>query len=357
MVETGTSCARPVMHAIGNGLTVTIYSSDTYAIVYDAVTLDQLRALVAVVEQGSFSAAARKLKRVQSAVSTSMANLEEHLGVPVWDRSTKIATLTPQGHAVLASARRILGEADGLRELTAGMANGLEAAVSLCFDALFPLQPLLELCAAFSREFPSIDLRIDTQVMSAVAERVLSGSATLGVVSPPGVLAGLERQSLATIDMLPLVSPGHALARAKTPVSEKELLEAVQIVLSERSENGVADQAVLSPRTWRIAELHTKHQMLLAGLGWGNLPEHLVRDDLAAKRLVELDLGPGGDAYRSLTLSAVYKKETVLGPAHRWLLKELAASCALKSPTPRPRTRVGKAGKSVIRRASRGPSR
>ena len=63
---------------------------------FDPITLDQLRALVTVAEEGSFSAAARKLRRVQSAISTSMANLEDQLGVPVWDRSTKIAKLTEQ---------------------------------------------------------------------------------------------------------------------------------------------------------------------------------------------------------------------------------------------------------------------
>jgi DNA-binding transcriptional LysR family regulator len=296
----------------------------------ESVTLDQLRALVTVVEQGNFSAAARKLQRVQSAVSTSMANLEEHLGVPVWDRSTKVAKLTPQGQAVLLSARRILSEVDGLRDLTVGMAAGLEAAVSLCFDALFPLRALIDLCAAFSKEFPTVDLRIDTQVMSAVTDRVRSGSATLGVVSPPGLGAGLERERLASIVMIPVVAKAYPLASHEGPISEKHLADAVQIVLSERSEAGVADQSVLSPHTWRVADLHTKHEMIRAGLGWGNLPEHLIREDLQAGTLVELRL----EQERTLALWAIYKRETVLGPAHRWLLEKLRAYCERDAPPP-----------------------
>ena len=76
--------------------------------VYDPVTLDQLRALVAVVEEGSFSAAARKLQRVQSAVSTSMQNLEASLGLGLFDRSARVPRLTDRGAAVLAQARRVL---------------------------------------------------------------------------------------------------------------------------------------------------------------------------------------------------------------------------------------------------------
>ena len=134
---------------------------------FDPITLDQLRAFATVVEEGSFSAAARKLKRVQSAISTAMANLEDQLGIPIWDRSTKIATLTDQGQAVLASARRVLGEVDSLRRLTSGMVMGLEPNVALCVDAFFPLSALTDLCTRFVKEFPSVDLRVDTEVLSA----------------------------------------------------------------------------------------------------------------------------------------------------------------------------------------------
>ena len=310
---------------------------------YDPVTLDQLRALVTVVEEGSFSAAARKLARVQSAISTAMANLEAQLGVPLWDRSTKVPKLTEQGKAVLAAARRVLAEVDGLRRLTGSMVMGLEPSVSLCLDALFPLPALLALCTGFAAAFPSVALRLDTQVMSAVSARVLAGEATLGVVSPKGLAPGLERQVLATIRMLPVVAPQHPLAQHRGRIPTARLGDAVQIVLSERSEpgmEGVDDQAVLSARTWRVADLHTKHEMLRAGLGWGNLPEHLVRDDLRQKRLVLIRPDSWGDDEYALSLSAIYRSDTVFGPAHRWLLTELKTLCVEALAPPR---RTGRA--------------
>ncbi len=293
----------------------------------DPITLDQLRALVTVVEEGSFSAAARKLGRVQSAISTSMANLESQLEVQIWDRSTKVARLTDQGRAVLGAARRVLAEVDGLRRLTAGMAAGLEASVSLCLDALFPLTALLDLCKAFAVSFPSVDLRIDIQLMSAVSERVLRGAATLGVVSPSGLLPGLERHVLAPIRMVAVVSPGHPLAAHTGPVPTRLLADHVQIVLTERSDSGVPDQAVISPRTWRVADLHTKHAMVRAGLGWGNLPEHAARDDLRSGALVAIRPEAWGQDEHTLHLSAVYRSDTVFGPAHRWILSQLETLC------------------------------
>jgi DNA-binding transcriptional LysR family regulator len=171
-------------------------------------------------------------------------------------------------------------------------------------------------------------LRVSTEVLSTVSARVLDGSATLGIVGPPGIEAGLERQLLAPIRMIPVVSPRHPLAALRGALSRDQIAGAVQIVLSERVHDGVADQEVLSLRTWRVADLHTKHTMLRAGLGWGNLPEHVVREDLPAKRLVAIH-PPGWDERESwVSLYGVYRSDTTIGPAHRWLLDQLARQCA-----------------------------
>lgn len=295
---------------------------------FDPITLDQLRAFVTVVEEGSFSAAARKLKRVQSAISTAMANLEDQLGLPIWDRSTKIATLTEQGQVVLAAARRVLGEVDSLRRLTSGMVMGLEPSVALCVDAFFPLSALTDLCARFVKEFPSVDLRVDTEVMSVVSSKVLAGEATLGVVAPIGILRGLDKKPLASIRLVPVASPRHALASIKGKIPTRRLEEEVQIVLSERGPSNVADQGVISPRNWRVADLHTKLALLEAGLGWGNLPEHLIRSSLKRRKLVAIRPESWIEEEASFVLYAVYRPESTLGPAHRWLLDQLASFCS-----------------------------
>lgn len=293
----------------------------------ETFTLDQLRALIAVIEEGSFSAAARKLHRVQSAISTSMANLEHQLGVPLWDRSTKVARLTDQGQAVVAAARKVCTEVDSLRKLAAGMTVGLEASVSLCVDMLFPLTALVDLCEKFRAEFPSVDLRVDTQTMTGVSARVIEGSATIGVAAPMGVAPGLERKVLTTIQMIPVVAPQHPLATVRGPIPTARLRDSIQLVLSELQGEGHPDQAVLSSRTWRVRDLHTKHALLCAGLGWGNLPEHLVREDLRARKLVAIRVEAWGKDEHKLYLSAVYRGDVTFGPAHRWLLSHLEHLC------------------------------
>ncbi len=311
-----------------------------WSVVLETFTLDQLRALIAVSEEGSFSAAARKLHRVQSAVSTAMANLETQLGVALWDRSTKVARLTEQGHAIVAAARKVCTEVDGLRQLATGMVAGLEASVSLCVDMLFPVPALVALCKRFRDEFPSVDLRVDTQTMTGVSARVIEGHATIGVAAPMGVAPGLERKVLTAIQMVPVAAPGHPLAGVRGPISTARVRDAIQLVLSELHGEGHPDQAVLSSRTWRVRDLHTKHALLRAGLGWGNLPEHLVRDDLRERRLVQLRVEAWGEDEHALYLSAVYRGDATFGPAHRWLLVQLEQLClrdAERAPrAPRP---------------------
>jgi DNA-binding transcriptional LysR family regulator len=319
----------------------------------DPITLDQLRMLVAVVDQGSFSAAARALQRVQSAVSTAMANLETQLGVPLWDRDQRAATLTDAGRAVLTRARAVLAEVDALRGLAAGMASGVEPAVSLCIDAIFPLSALVDLCAGFARELPAVDLRVDVQAMSAVIARVRDGRASLGVAMPVGAGDGLERRALAAIRMVPVVAARHPLAQARGRIATARLAEHVQIVLSERTDDGggdgIPDQGVLSPRTWRVDDLHTKQAMLRAGLGWGNLPAHMVRGDLARGRLVALRPEAWADDEHTLHLAIVQRRGAVLGPAHRWVVDRLITLCERDLASARGKARhAGRKARSAV---------
>jgi DNA-binding transcriptional LysR family regulator len=297
--------------------------------VLDPITLDQLRILATVVDEGSFSAAARKLQRVQSAVSTAMANLEDQLTIPLWDRSQRSATLTEAGKSVVGAARRVLAEVDALRTLAAGMNLGLEASVSLCVDAVFPLTALVEMCRAFEKEFPRVALRIDVQTMSAVADSVLEGAATVGVASSLAHAPKLERRALSPIRMVPVVGARHPLAKKRGRIRSSELDEHVQIVLSERVEAASPDQGVLSSRTWRVHDLTAKREMLRAGLGWGNLPEHLARGDLDKGRLVRIRPEAWADDEHTIHLAVIYRRDTTLGPAHRWILEQISTLCAL----------------------------
>ena len=110
-----------------------------------ALTLDQLRLLVTVAEEGTFSGAARRLHRVQSAVSYGIANLERALGVELFDRSHRRPRLTPTGRGLLGDARQILEATAHLASRAAAVSEGLELDVLLVVDAIVPPGPLVAL--------------------------------------------------------------------------------------------------------------------------------------------------------------------------------------------------------------------
>ncbi len=290
----------------------------------EALTLDQLRLFLSVAEQGSFSAAGRKLGRVQSAVSQGIANLEEELEVLLFDRSTRKPTLTEAGRSLLVDAQQIFAKVDALRVRAAGIAEGLESELSLAVDTIVPASILVSLARAFQGSFPTVSLRIHTQVLTAVIELVLDGRCQVGLAGPVGLDAkNLKRRFVANILTVPVVANTHALAALRTPIPTSALLDQTQIVISEHRKSSGPDHNVLSPQTWRVAEAGTKRALILAGLGWGKLPVEMVQDDIASGTLVKLHLQQWGSEPTPIPLSSIIRTDAPPGPAAQWLLAYL----------------------------------
>lgn len=285
-------------------------------------TLDQLRVFLTVVDLGSFAAAARKLGRATSVISYSIANLETQLGVSLFDReSTRKPRLTGAGRAVLSEARDVWSGVDGLRAKVKGLLHGLEAEIHLALDVMLPATRIVDALKGFREEFPTVALSLHMEALGAVTQLVLDRVATIGVSGPlPGDagIAGVERIGVGSVRLVPVASPRHPLAShgANQPGEGRRH---TQLVLTDRSPlTSGLDFAVVSPRTWKLADLGAKHMLLKEGIGWGNMPVAMVQDDLDAGRLVHLDLpDTKGGVYE---FDAIYRADTPLGPAGSWLI-------------------------------------
>src|SRR6266403_960840 len=107
----------------------------------EGVTLNQLRTSIAAVDEGSFSAAGRKLRRAQSVVSQTLANLEAQLGVKLFDRSARYPRLTEEGRSLLADARSVADHVDGFKARARALREGLERDCSIGVIGSLPLVP------------------------------------------------------------------------------------------------------------------------------------------------------------------------------------------------------------------------
>lgn len=287
---------------------------------FDGVTLEQLRVLTAVSDAGSFSAAARRIGRVQSAVSQAMASLESAAGFKIWDRTERAIALTDRGQKLLGDARRVLAEVDRMRDAVHALRGGRRDKLSLCVDALFPPRALVSLIDAMQRAFPALDLRIDSDTLRAVAARVARREADVGIAGPLAAPKALERVSVGSILLVPACAPTHPLAAEPSPIPADRLRRHRQIVLSERDGGDSPDQGVMSERTWRVVDLPTKRELIAGGLGWGNLP-------LPLGELTRLQVEAWSEEEHRLPLGLVFPPGLRARPVVRWLVENLPHLC------------------------------
>lgn len=295
-------------------------------------SIDHLQIFIAVAEEGSFAAAGRRLGRAVSVISYGISALEQQLDMELFTReATRKPELTQEGAAILAEARAVQLSMAGLEAKARGLLTGLEAQVSLAVDVMYPAEWLAPILRRFQLEFPTVSLRLQTEALGAVAACVLEGSARIGITGPvASSIPGLTPQSAGSITIIPVCAPDHPLALAGKLEPEAERHH-IQLVLTDRSDltEGV-DFSVRSSRTWRLADLGAKHALLREGIGWGNMPQHVIAPDLESGALVRLHLA--AETGGSFPFSVVRRTDSAFGPAASWLRDRLVEAGDKSAP-------------------------
>jgi DNA-binding transcriptional LysR family regulator len=291
----------------------------------DALSLDQLRTFIAAAEEGSFSAAGRRLRRAQSVVSHTLANLELQIGLSLFERTGRYPVLTEQGRALLDEARATVGSMDAFKARARTLAEGLEPELAVAVDVMFPLATLTAAVQAFQRQFPSTPLRLYVEALGAVVQPLRAGQCRIAIIgSLPDVPADCVSQYLLDVGAVTVVAPGHPLAQVQGVVLRSVAEQHVQLVLTDRSSlTQGRNFGVVSDKTWRLADLGAKHSFLRAGLGWGHMPLHMVEADLRDGSLVRIELETSPTRGPGFSMHAIHRKNQPPGPAGRWFVARL----------------------------------
>jgi len=290
-----------------------------------SLTLDQLRVLVAIADTGSFSAAARQLHRVQSAISQMVRTLEDTQGIVLFDRSAHKPQLTAIGRVMVDQARLVLASAQRFAALAAGARTGLEAELPLAIDPLIPTEPLIASLHALRETYPDMLVTFHTEGLGGAERRLRDGSASLGLcLLLPAVPDDLMAYPLMDLALLPVAAPGHPLARLGRPVTTDDLAQHVQLVLSDPVARHGPLYGVVSPRRWRFVDNGRRLDFLLAGLGWCKMPAHMVVPMLEDGRLALLETDDQRvNPDTRLLAYAAHIRDQPLGPVGTWLLNDL----------------------------------
>jgi len=301
----------------------------------DNVTINQLRAFVAVCDEGSFSGAARKLRRAQSAISHAIKALESAFDVELFERNTRKAQLTAAGRSLLPDACAVISRTEEMKNRAGAIAKAGAPQVSVAVDAYFPRAHLIDCLRTLQAEFrtAAINLRITTMQggEQLVLEKVCALAVTIENV-PEVNPDAMERSWLCEAEMVTVCAPSHPLASTAKPVPKDEFGRHIQIVVTDNQPGTEkVQQGVAGKRQWLVNELGAKRDLLKAGLGWGHLPRHLVDEDLASGQLVELErrawhLGP-------LTFVISQRKGHELSPCESRLVELLGNPASQGKPS------------------------
>lgn len=287
------------------------------------LNLEQLRTLRAAAESGSFSAAARRLGKAQSVVSTTIANLEIDLGLTLFDRSSRLPRLTMEGERILAEARQVLDLCAHLEAMAGELASGVEPRLTLAIDDDSQLPWLGTLFEAFALRYPAVELELLFPMMEDLTDMLLSGRAQLGVsyqqLHPNPEIAF---HSLGSITMPLVVAPHHPLAH-RMPLTRADLQGARQLMVTGRRDGVERHRFRLGAQVWWIEGDLGVLEMVKRGIGWASIPDFLLGTALERNEVVQLV--PEFMSVPTLGLELLWHRARPLGQAGRWLKETLLA--------------------------------
>lgn len=257
------------------------------------MTYEQLVVLNAIVTEGTFRAAAERLNRSQSAVSHMLKKLENEIDIVLLSREEYRPKLTPAGEVFYRQATRVLQQMQHLIGIAKSLSAGQEAEVFLAVTATYPLQPLLEIVGDVTAAYPATHIRLSTESMGGPIERLLRGNADMIIATMDGVPADqVEAIPFSKVTIIPVAHPDFEPAQSSRLKTISEMQSYVQVVVADSSSGAFSQSRDLLPGglRWTVSDFAAKKEVLLAKMGWGGIPEHLIRDELDQGKLVALNV-------------------------------------------------------------------
>ncbi|MBV8062011.1 MAG: LysR family transcriptional regulator [Nevskia sp.] len=279
------------------------------------ISLEQWRALQAVVDAGGYAQAAEMLHKSQSAVTYAVQKLESLLDVKVFEVVGRKAHLTPTGEVLYRRAKALLDEAGALESAAGSLAAGWEPELRLAVEIIFPTWLLLQSLARFAEEHPQIRIELYETVLSGTDEALLQRRVELAISShiPPG-FAG---DPLMRLRFIAVAHPEHPLHQLGRELTLQDLRKHRHIVIRDSGSQRRAGSWLGAEQSWTVSHKDTSIHAAGMGLGFAWYAEDTVRDELERGVLKPLPLREGAERWVELYL--VYADRDYAGPGTRRL--------------------------------------
>ena len=257
------------------------------------MTYEQLRVLQAIVTEGTFRGAAQKLFKTQPAVSNMLKKLESECGFELFSRDQYRPELTPVGKIFYQQTLHALKQMQKLGNLAKELAGEQEADVTIAVHLVCPLDAVLKTLQSVGNEFPHTNIRLATESMSGVIERLKEDEADIVITTQEGVQSDImEVMHFKTVDIFPVAHKGYEPAKTLQMNSITTMQNYVQVIVadSSRGKDKQSYDVLPSGKRCTVTDVTTKKDIITAGLGWGGLPQHLIQKELDEGLLVPLSV-------------------------------------------------------------------
>jgi DNA-binding transcriptional LysR family regulator len=289
------------------------------------MTLEQLKTLVTIADAGGVLAASEILHKTQPTVSVAIKKLEEELGVKILSRDSYRATLTPVGESLCRQARSILNQSAKFSELAKHLAQGNEPEVRIAIEASCPMPLVLKILSRCEKAFPETEFNLMGETLWGAFERLELGEADLAISPWFEENLAFETRPLTASSLITVSAPQFLGSFDKEVLDLSDLTDSVQVGVRDSSRNP-RDRSfgyLAEGRHWYVTDHLTKKEILLAGMGWGRLHEHLIEEELRTGRLVPLVIRDYTETVE-IEICVARMRETPVGPVAQALWKNFS---------------------------------
>ncbi len=297
-----------------------------------ALTSENVGVLLAVLDAGSFSAAARQLGKVPSAVSMAIANLEAELALELFDRSGREPKPTAHARALEPQARLLMAQLQQLNTQALELSQGLETRLTLVIAPELQSAPWVRPLQTLAREYPSLEIQLITAPQTDALRLLHQGGAQLALVFQRPAADGRESfQEVGRETLVAVIARQHPLLQDLSPegeLSDTQLRPIRQVMVGSRSLDNLDDASgpfcITSEHYWRVDHPDAAVQMVLAGLGWAWLPRAFVQPYINGQLLVELPIANFTNG-EELWIDLVWSRSRPLGLGAQRFVRLMAA--------------------------------
>ncbi|MFV5592462.1 LysR family transcriptional regulator [Acinetobacter junii] len=284
------------------------------------INQEQLLMLQTVMETGSFSAAARKLGKVPSAVSMSIANLEIDLNLNLFDRIGREPIPTDAAKVLYEKTQLLLIEMNQWKQHAHALSNGLESTLNIVVVSELLHTNWTDYITLLEQNFPSLAINIVSAPQEDALQMLLDQSAQLALMFEREQLDSREQfVELKREALIPVISINHPIAQLNK-VSFEQMVQTRQIVVASR-DNTIKPELLFSKEYWRTDNHHSACMMIVRNLGWGVLPLEMFNENPELKKKLKIleiyDFTPKFEYYVDL----VWSRESNLGAAAQFLIE------------------------------------